>query len=314
MRRFSHILGPLLGVALLLIAIVVLYQKLSILSLQDIRASLHRIPSSHIAISVVLTALYYVLITAYDTLSFRVIGHPLPYGKVALAAFTGYALSHNIGLTALSSGSVRYRVHSSFGLTAKESAKVIAFSSLSFWVGFLAVSAFTFLLIPIRNHSLTFLPPDTLRIFGFVSLGLLMLYGWYALFSRHGKAVGTYTLPRLTPKIFALQVLIGSLDWILAASIVFILLPKADIGLFPQFFGMFVLAQVSGLLSQVPGGIGVFEGIMILLLPKHSTRAMIIGVLLIYRAIFYIVPLIVATVLLATHEVRLTAKKIKKIS
>ena len=312
MRRFSHILGPLFGVTLLLIASAVLYEKLSILSLADVQESLRKISHARIAAALALTAVYYVLITGYDALSFKVIGHPLPYRKIALAAFTGYAFSHNVGLTAVSSGSVRYRVHSSFGLTAKESAKVIVFSSLSFWIGFLAVCTIVFLLLPVRSAAALHLP-FSLRFFGWISLTLLILYGWYTMFARHGRKIGSFDLPKINPKVFFLQLLIGSLDWIVASSIVFVLLPHADAGLFPKFFGMFVLAQVSGLVSQVPGGIGVFESVMILLLPKHSPRAAIISVLLIYRAIFYILPLIVATVLLATHEVRMTAKnRVKK--
>lgn len=309
MKRYAHILGPLLGILLLGVAAAALFKKLSMFSLSDIERDIRHISTARIIAAIVLTDVYYTLITGYDTLAFRFIRHPLPYRRIALAAFTGYAFSHNVGFTAISSGSVRYRIHSSFGLTAKETAKIVAFSCLSFWIGFLSASSVIFLLLPMNVPHILHLPFQTVRIFGLIALALLLLYGWYTTHARHGNSIGKFELPALTPKIFAMQMLIGSLDWILASAILFILLPHAGAISYPRFFEMFLLAQIAGLASQIPGGIGVFEGVMLAFLPKRFPVPTIIGALLIYRLIFYVLPLIVATILLATHEVRMTGGK-----
>lgn len=308
MKRFTYILGPLLGIILLSVALFVLYRKLSVFTVDDILAGLSHISPTRLVAAMILTAIEYTLITGYDTLAFRFIGHPLPYRKIALAAFTGYAFSHNVGLTAISSGSVRYRIHSSFGLGARETAKVVAFSCLSFWVGFLCASSVIFLLLPMNVPHILHLPFQTVRILGIVALLFLLLYGWYTTHGMHGRRIAGFELPRVTPKIFWLQILIGSLDWILASTILFILLPHVGAISYPRFFEMFLLAQIAGVTSQVPGGIGVFEGIMLAFLPKRFPVPAMIGTLLIYRLIFYILPLIVAIILLATHEVGMTAK------
>lgn len=310
MKRYTHIFGPLFGIILLGVALFVLYRKLSIFTIEDIVNNLRHISAVRLAAATALTACSYTLITGYDTLAFHFIGHPLPYRRIALAAFTGYAFSHNVGLTVISSGSVRYRIHSSFGLSAKETTKIIAFSSLSFWVGLLCASSAIFLLLPMNVPDILHLPFQTVRIFGVVALLLLLLYGWYVTHAMHGRTIGGFELPRLTPKIFAMQMLIGLLDWLLASVILFILLPQTGVLSFPQFFEMFLLAQIAGLTSQIPGGIGVFEGIMLAFLPKVAPVPAIVGTLLIYRLIFYILPLIVATILLATHEVGITRKKV----
>ena len=309
-KNVSRFFGPLLGITLLLIAFFMLYHKLSMFSIARLKQGLLSVPRERIAETALLTACYYWLVTGYDTLAFRFIRHPLPYRRIALAAFTGYAFSHNVGMTMLSSGSVRYRIHSSFGLTATETAKVIAFSVLSYWIGCLTVSSVIFLLLPLRIPHVLHFPFHTVRILGITSLSLLITYGCLTLGSKAISNIGNVQLPKLRPTIFVLQMLLGSLDWILASGILFLLLPQAQLIGFPHFFEIFVLAQIAGLLSQVPGGIGVFESILLLLLPSGFPVSVTIGIVLLYRLIFYIVPLMVATALLLTHEVRLAKRKI----
>ncbi len=308
MRRYSPILGPVLGLLLLALAVFVLYHKLSTISFQDIKQELRDIETVKIVAAIILTALYYFLATAYDTLSFSFIGLRLPYRRIALASFTGYAFSHNIGLSFISSSSVRYRIHSSFGLSARETAKVVVFSFLSFWIGFLTVSSTIFLLLPIRVPPSLHLPFHSVSFAGYVGVAILMLYGWYTMHARHGHSVRGIELPKLTPKIFVLQMLIGSLDWLLASSILFVLLPDGIVQ-FPRLFEIFVLAHIAGIVSQVPGGIGVFEGVVVTFLHKVMPVPAIVGLLIIYRLIMYILPLLIATALLATHEVRVAKSK-----
>lgn len=58
------------------------------------------------------------------------------------------------------------------------------------------------------------------------------------------------------------------------------------------YIGLFVIAQATGVFSQVPGGIGVFESIFLLALPDFVDKADIFGALLAYRIIYYVLPLI----------------------
>jgi hypothetical protein len=102
----------------------------------------------------------------------------------ALAAFTGYTFSHNVGMSLLSSGSVRYRIHSSFGLTVKESAKVILFCTLSYVVGLLTVLSVVFLWMRVRIPPGFHVPFQSTRVIGFVALGLLIAYWIYMAFAH----------------------------------------------------------------------------------------------------------------------------------
>ena len=56
--------------------------------------------------------------------------------------------------------------------------------------------------------------------------------------------------------------------------------------------------------SHVPGGVGVFEGLMVLLLKPYLTSGQLLPALVVYRAVYYLLPLAVALVGLVADEVR----------
>jgi uncharacterized membrane protein YbhN (UPF0104 family) len=304
MQRKRSLLGPLLGLTLLLIAVFVLVNKLGTLDLKEVRLELIHTPISRTICALLLTVGYYILATGYDTLAFRVISTPFKYSRIALASFTGYAFGHNVGLSALSGGSVRYRIHSSFGLPVKETAKVVAFCALSFWVGALTMSSLVFLFIPRRIPFALHLPFRTAQPIGWISLALLIIYFFIVTRALHGRKIGSFNLPYLKPKQVFLQMAVGSGDLLIGASILFLLLPHVRVMGFFHFFQAYMLAYIAGLTSQVPGGFGVFEGILLLLIPKAKSAAVTVSALIMFRLIFYVLPLIVAVFLLAAHEIR----------
>src|SRR6185295_9335433 len=77
--------------------------------------------------------------------------------------------------------------------------------------------------------------------------------------------IGSFDIPMPTPKLAVLQLLVSSIDWILAASVLYVLLPSSA-ATFLLVLGAFFAAQLLGLASHVPGGVGVFETLIILLL------------------------------------------------
>ena len=88
------------------------------------------------------------------------------------------------------------------------------------------------------------------------------------------------------------QLILGISDSVLASLVLyFCLTPFVQIP-FGTFIGLFVIAQATGIFSQVPGGIGVFESIFLAALPDTVDKANIFGALLAYRIIYYVLPLI----------------------
>jgi len=310
-KHLSPFIGPIVGITLLVIVAFVLTHKLRALNLEEVKWELMHIPPIRIIAALIITAVYYFFITGYDILALRIVGHPLHYRRIALSSFAGYAFGHNVGMSALSGGSIRYRIYSSFGLSAKNIAKIVGYISLSFWVGFLAMSSIVFLFFPMHLPPVLHLPFKTSQPIGLIALVCLLIYIWIVTHALHGKKIGSFELPYLKLKDVLEQILFGAGDLLIGTSVVFLLLPQAQVAGFLAFFRIYILAYVTGLSSQIPGGFGVFEGVFFLLLPRVSSKAALISALIVYRIIFYILPLLTAFLLLATHEVRLGRQRLR---
>jgi phosphatidylglycerol lysyltransferase len=240
--------------------------------------------------------------TGYDLLAMRYIRRPLPWIKVGFAAFVSYAFSNTIGLSVLTSGSVRYRLYSRWGLTAVEITKVVIFTALTLWLGILTVggSILAFMSIPLPLQ----LP---LSFINTHSLGLLMLiiptsYLLLGILRRQPFRLWRWELPMVRPRLALPQLIVGILDWAMAGSVFYILLPPSEaIGYF-YFLGIFLIAQTAGLISHVPGGLGIFESLIVLLLSPYLAVTEVLGALLAYRLIYYLLPLGLATLGLGIHE------------
>ena len=137
-------LAPLLALLLFGAALWFLHRALGEYRYHDILRQFNAIPVTKVGLAVFLTALSYVVMTAYDRMAVIYIDHPLTKSKISLASFISYAFSNNIGLSLLTSGSIRYRLYSAWGLTGEEIAKVVGFTVLTFWLGIVAVSGAIF--------------------------------------------------------------------------------------------------------------------------------------------------------------------------
>ena len=298
LRRFA----PLLALLLFGAALWFLHGALGKYRYHDILRQFNAIPVNKVGLALFLTVLSYVVMTAYDRLAVIYIDHPLNKSKISLASFISYAFSNNIGLSLLTSGSIRYRLYSAWGLTGEEIAKVVGFTVLTFWLGIIAVSGVVFLAVPLAMPSVANLPDISVRLLGCLCLAGVIGYLLLIRFRQMPFRWREWELALPGPRLALAQLAVGALDWILAGSVLYVLLPAdAQISFF-QLLGIFLLSQVAALISHVPGGLGVFESFVLLLTPGVTPDALI-GSLLVYRAIYYLIPLVVATGLLGGVEV-----------
>jgi phosphatidylglycerol lysyltransferase len=301
-RQFVKIAGPLLGLLLFLAALWVLHHALSGYHYRDLAAGARTVPAARWLSALLLTALNYLVLTGYDALAFRYIRRTLEYGKIAFASFIGYAFSNNIGLSMLAGSSVRYRLYTSWGLSILEVTKMVAFYTLSLWLGLLFVGGLAFVTEPVALPALMKLPFVSARPLGVIFLAAACGYiGWSAV--RKKPVVILNREIELPSTLLSLtQIALSSLDWLLAGCVLYVLLPEVPGLSFPAFIGIYLFAQVAGLVSQVPGGLGVFESIFILLLPPGLAAPQAVGALLLYRGIYYLLPLMIAALMLGAFE------------
>jgi uncharacterized membrane protein YbhN (UPF0104 family) len=249
-------------------------------------------------------ALGYLSMTGYDRLGFYYINHPLALGTIIRAAFISYALGNTIGLTLFSGTAIRYRFYTPAGVGVVDIAKVITFTHLSFWLGMLGIGGVSFLLDPQRIPQLLKLPFLTTKPLGVIFLLLVTGYFFLTLTYKKPIKIGKENIYLPSWTLSLALILLTFIDWILAARVLYLLLPDNYNTSFLGFFGLYVFAMTAGVLSNVPGGVGVFEFIMLRLRPEYVSNAELLGSLIAYRAIYYLLPLIVAFVWLWGYEAR----------
>ena len=303
MKRLLPFLKPVIVVALFAISLRILQHTLAAYRYRQVMAYLGTIGFQRVALSVVLTLCGYMVMTGYDTLAFRYIQQPMAYGRIALASFIGYAFNNTMGLSGLVGGSLRYRLYTAWRLSTIDVAKVIAFCAISFWLGFVLLAGGIFLIHPPPLPLSVHIPFASIRLLGVLLLIPPAAYASWIIGRRRPISIRGWEFPLPTTTIFIGQVAISLLDWLIAASVLYVLLPDALPLTFVRFMAFFLLAQIAGVASNVPGGLGVFEALMLLLLAPYFPAAAILGSLLAFRAIYYLVPLVLATILLGTHEV-----------
>lgn len=302
-KKFVRSLGPLLGFSLFTAALWVIHHELEEYHYHDIVNQLRSLPARQVLVASALTVLNFFIMTGYDLLALRYINYHLAFRRIAAASFIGYAFSNSIGLSMLAGGSVRYRLYSAWGLSAEDITKVVAFCTTTLWMGLFVIGGIVFVSEPLTVPELLHLPFASTRPVGlFFILIMALCLGW-SYFKKDPLKIAGWEFPIPAIRILLLQIAVASLDWALAGSVLYSLLPSsADIS-FMWFIGIYLLAQTAGLVSQVPGGLGVFETVVIVFLSKDIPAASILSALLAYRAIYYLIPLSVAAAILGAREV-----------
>lgn len=267
----------------------------------EIGAALAALRPAQLAGAVALTVTSYLLLTLYDVLALRLIGRRLPWKTAALASFTSYTISHNLGLGWLTGGSARYRIYTAAGLTTGDVARVIATAGLSFWFGVFAATGAALVLhagpLAIGPWAIA----DGWTRWAGVAL-VAALLGSLLIGSRfEALSVFGWTLPLPRGGQALRQTLVAVADLAAACAALLILLPGASLALLPGFFLAYALAMVVALVTHVPGGLGVFEAVVLAVLPGIPPGELI-AALIAYRLIYYWLPLLLAALLLALHE------------
>ena len=263
---------------------------------------LHELPASSIYLALALCAINYIVLTLYDALSLRYVKRRIRYLKIALASFVGYAFSYNLGFPLVTGSAVRFRFLSQWGLSAVEITKVIAFNGLAFWLGFWLLGGLFMVVEPLELSTIGFSALFVRTIGIAVTGGGIAVLLWVAL-RRRPLVVSGVTLELPSLGLAAGQILVAWLDWMLVGTVLYVLLPAEYRLSYPIFMDIFFMAQVVALVSHVPGGLGVFETVLLSLLPQNVPPESVLASLLVYRIIYYLLPFLFALVLFGGHEV-----------
>ena len=299
--RLRRAAPAVIGLTLFLAALVVLRRELSATSWKAINAGIASTPKSQILIALGLTGLNYLVLTAYDFLAFASIGRRLSAWRIGVTSFLAYAIANNVGFAMLSGASVRYRFYTRWGLGAEDLSRIVFSYSTTFWLGLLALGGLSLALGPLPTADL--IPGAALAApIGWLLLAISIGFVVLTAVKTEPLQVGSLELPLPPPAVATAQWITSSVDWILAGTVLYVLVPSGV----PFFavLGAFLSAQLIGLVSHVPGGAGVFETVLVLLLRPYVSSADLIVPLLLYRVVYYLLPFGIALVGLIADEVR----------
>ncbi len=266
-----------------------------------IGAKIAAIPPDGFLLAGVSALVAYLALGWYDKLALMHLkkdrGIRFPY--IATTAFVTYALAHNIGATVLSGGAVRYRAYTAKGLTGAEVAVLVAICSLTFFyatalmLGF-ALVATPELLKPMASISPWFqVSAGTARIIGIVLLMACMAYMAGSLLNLPTITIKSTEIAYPEPFIVGIQTIIAPIEILGAAAIIYFALPPENHPGFMLVLGAFLLSFSAGLVSQVPGGVGVMEAIFLALMPAVPASS-VFAALLVWRLLYLILPLVLS--------------------
>ncbi len=293
-------LAPAFSVLVFAVLIAVLHHALGAYHLHDVLAAVRAIPRGALAAAAALTAASYFMLTLYDWLGVRYLDKPVSYARTALTSFIAYAFGHNLSLAAFTGAAIRYRLYSTQGFTTVDVATVVSMCALSTAIG-VSTLAGVALLIAAPGTGVLHLGHLWSKAVGVLLIAWVVAYVIWASRAKRPAAIGAWALRPPGASIALSQVAVASVDLAFSAGVLYALLPASASIDFVTFAGLYAVAIVAGILSQVPGGLGVIETVVALALPEVPAPQLF-GALLAYRAIYYLAPLVVAALAFATHE------------
>jgi glycosyltransferase 2 family protein len=298
-RTISGKLRILIAVVAVGLAGFLLHRTLSRYSSDEILQSLNSIPTFRLALSLLCAAASYLCLTAFDWLALRYVERPLPYGYVALASFCSLSLGHNIGFAALSSGAIRYRFYSRWGVRLGDIAKVILFCGVTVGLGLIILAGIALASSSKLASEMTSLPQSTILIVGLACLAVAPCYVTLAHFLRRPIRIRDWTVQLPDWRLALAQVIIGPLNFAFVSACLYHALASLGDVSYLQVATAYVIGLAGSLLSHVPGGLGVIETVVLFLLPGQQ----LIGGLVAFRVIYFLIPLCLGAPLFALAEI-----------
>lgn len=268
----------------------------------EVLATMRKRSAGDLAIAVLLAATSFGLYSSFDLLGRRYTGHKLGKLKVWTVNFISYAFNLNLG-SLVGGVAFRYRLYSRLGLEADVITRVMFFSMFTNWLGYMLLGGLIFSLSPPAP------PPDWkvgttgLRVLGAAMVCLVLAYMLLCAFSRRREwTVRGHALKLPSFRMAAMQLAMSTANWMIMGAVVYMLFDQKIV--YPTVLAVLLIAAIAGVITHVPAGLGVLEAVFVALLAHEISRNQLLAALLTYRAIYYLAPLAIATLVYLVFELR----------
>jgi len=295
--------GLLLGLVVLALAAWGLGKIADQVTLADVMAEVKATPTPLIIAAAVSAAISYVVLIGYDWLATRHLGYRIGWPTLAAASFASFTMSHTLGVTVLTGGTVRYRIYTRVGVKAADIAMIILLCGWTFWLGIVFVAGIGLLVSPDLSAPFReFAPEGFERWTGAALLGGTLAYLLLAWLWRRQFRVWRYTFTIPDGRETLAQIAIGAVDLAFAGGALYLLLlPVAGVPDLLTFLTIYAVAMVIGALSHAPGGLGVFELVVVSLMPT-ADKAGVLAAVALFRLIYTFIPFLLGVLVIVWLE------------
>jgi uncharacterized membrane protein YbhN (UPF0104 family) len=300
--KLKSYIWPIIGLCAVGFSVWLLYHELRGISVEDVGDGLAAIPLHGWILAGLSSIVAYAALAGYDHIALMHLGKKVSFAFITVCSFTTYALSHNIGGSVLSGAVIRYRAYATKGLSGQEVGILVALCSFTFALGALLLGAVLLLSEPeVLERFVDILPISASRMTGSLILALIGLYIFGSWLGLKPLQLGRLQIhyPRLP--IVARQLIIGPMELMAAAAIIYFALPEQGNPGYFIILGVFVISFSVALLSHAPGGLGVLEIVFLAGLSDMNPAA-VLAALLVFRLFYLIIPLVLALVVVLVFE------------
>lgn len=300
-------LGQWVGVALGLVVLGLAAWGLNMIAgqvtLADVIAEVRATPAHLVVAAVLSAAISYVVLVGYDWLATRHLGYVIAWPTLAAASFASFTMSHTLGVTVLTGGTVRYRIYTRVGVKAADIAMIILLCGWTFWLGIVFVAGVGMLVSPDLSAPFReFAPAGFEHWTGLALLVGTAAYVLLAWFWRREFRIFRYAFTIPDGRETLLQIAIGTVDLVFAGGALYLLLlPVAGTPDLLTFLTIYAVAMLMGALSHAPGGLGVFE-LVIVGLMLSADKAGVLGAVALFRLIYTFIPFVLGATVIAYLE------------
>jgi len=277
---------PLLFAALVAVLAV---RELHGLDLHAVRQALQALspPQFLLVQAIALTGVF--AMTVYDWLANRAVGIALPPATLVRNAWIANTFNNMIGLSGLAGSGIRMLLLTGERIDAARAAACSGLIMASVPIG---LSVLCWPLLLAGGPDVDKLPVPAWS--AWLALGGFAAYlpGYFLALNRGVFMRVLSGLPRQSVGSLLGMIGISTLDWLLAALAAWVAIALSGASIpWPQFLSGFVLASTLGILSLIPGGLGVFDAALVILLaPFANGPEHVVSGVLLYRLCYYLIP------------------------
>lgn len=293
-KRWIRRLKPVLSIIFFIGVPALLIYMLRDVDWQEVGKALRGYDPWILAAGVGIAAVSYMTFACYDLLGRYYTGHKLSVPKTLGVAFVCYAFNLNLGAW-VGGMALRYRLYTRMGLDAATVTRIFSIALLANWMGYMLLAGAVFSLRLVDLPENWGIGATALQLIGFALVSVSLGYLAACKFSRKRTwSVRGHEIVLPSLRFALLQVTNGAINWSLMAALIYLLLPEE--AFYPSVLAILLVSSIAGVVTHIPGGLGVLEAVFVSMLQHKIPTGALLAALIGYRAIYFLLPLTIATV------------------